>query len=57
MRTSTKTGTERWLGRLATAALFAGALIWLIPLIWTVLMSVSARRAAGEPRRERRHDG
>ncbi len=41
MRTSTKTGTERWSGspeRLRYC--LHGALIWLVPFIWTVLMSV-----------------
>jgi sn-glycerol 3-phosphate transport system permease protein len=43
MKTSAKTNTlkqPKTPERLATAALFGVALIWLIPLIWTVLVSV-----------------
>lgn len=34
------TTRERWLGRIGTFILFAVALFWLIPLIWTVLVSL-----------------
>ncbi len=39
-RPNMKIGGNRWLTRLATGGLFIAALFWLIPLIWTVLVSL-----------------